>query len=77
MWSFGWTSRPSSESPTSRASTSLTFMFVDVPDPVWKTSTGKWSSSSPASTCCAASAIAAASSSSTPLTPSEALTDAA
>ena len=37
-------------------------MFVDVPDPVWKTSIGNWSSSSPASTRRAASPIAAATS---------------
>ena len=27
--------------------TSLTFMFVDVPEPVWKMSIGNWSSSAP------------------------------
>ncbi len=55
--------------------TSLAFMFEDVPEPVWKTSTGKWSSQRPSTTSAAASAIAAATSSST--TPSSALTLAA
>ena len=31
--------------------TSLAFMLVEVPDPVWNTSTGNWSSWSPASDC--------------------------
>ena len=35
-WSFGCTGRPS-RWLASRAITSLTFMFVEVPDPVWKT----------------------------------------
>ena len=43
--SFGWTS-----SPASVAITSFAFMFDDVPEPVWKTSIGNWSSSSPAAT---------------------------
>jgi hypothetical protein len=30
-----------------RAMTSFAFMFDDVPEPVWKTSIGNWSSSSP------------------------------
>ena len=30
------------------ASTSFMFMFVEVPEPVWKTSTGNWSAYSPA-----------------------------
>ena len=59
MWSFGCGTRSSSAASTSVASTSLTFMFVDVPEPVWKMSTGNWSSSSPRSTRSAASAIAA------------------
>ena len=33
-WSFGLTSVPVA-SPARRARTSLTFMFVDVPEPVW------------------------------------------
>ena len=42
-WSFGWTS-----SPASAAITSFAFMFELVPEPVWKTSIGNWSSNSPA-----------------------------
>ena len=34
-------------SPASAAITSLAFMFDEVPEPVWKTSIGNWSSSSP------------------------------
>ena len=41
--SLAWTA-----SPASVAITSLAFMFDDVPEPVWKTSIGNWSSSSPA-----------------------------
>ena len=44
--------------PERLASTSLTFVFVDVPDPVWKTSIGNWSSWRPAATSAAAAAIA-------------------
>src|SRR5262245_25874449 len=40
--SFGWTS-----SPARVAITSFAFMFDEVPEPVWKTSMGNWSSSSP------------------------------
>ena len=40
--SLAWTS-----SPASVAITSLAFMFEEVPEPVWKTSIGNWSSSSP------------------------------
>ena len=40
--SFGCT-----PSPASVAITSLAFVFEDVPEPVWKTSIGNWSSSSP------------------------------
>ncbi len=40
--------------------TSLAFMFVDVPEPVWKTSIGNWSSNSPAATRSAAAAIRSA-----------------
>ena len=40
--SFAWT-----PSPASAAMTSFAFMFDEVPEPVWKTSIGNWSSSSP------------------------------
>ena len=40
--SLAWT-----PSPASVAITSFAFMFDDVPEPVWKTSIGNWSSSSP------------------------------
>ena len=47
--------------------TSLAFMFDEVPDPVWKTSIGNWSSQPPAATSSAAARMAAAASvSSTP-----------
>jgi hypothetical protein len=50
------------------AITSLAFMLELVPEPVWKTSTGKWSSCSPAATSSAAAAIASATGpSSTPM----------
>ena len=42
-WSLGCTSCPSA-SVASDAITSLAFMFDDVPEPVWNTSTGNWSS---------------------------------
>ena len=42
--------------------TSLAFMFVDVPEPVWYTSIGNASSCAPSATACAASAMAAATS---------------
>jgi len=50
-------------------------MFVEVPDPVWKTSTGNWSACSPAITSSAARTIARATSSGT--VPISALTTAA
>ena len=56
-WSLGWTLRPSF-SVARLASTSLAFMFEDVPDPVWKTSIGKCSSHVPSATSVAASAMA-------------------
>ena len=61
-WSFGCTSRPSAARArrASSAITSFAFMFVEVPEPVWKTSTGNWSSSSPHATRSAALAIARA-----------------
>ena len=75
MWSLGCTPSPTA-ADASVDSTSLTFMFVDVPEPVWKMSIGKCSSSSPASTRRAASAIAAATSGVTPGTSRVALTTA-
>ncbi len=51
------------------------FMFDDVPEPVWNTSTGKWSSQRPSATSAAASWIACAIGASS--TPSEAFTLAA
>ena len=64
-WSLGWTGellpfgRPSS-SLARLASTSLTFMFVEVPDPVWKTSTTNSPSNFPSKTSRAAREIASA-----------------
>ena len=57
--------------------TSLTFMFVDVPEPVWKMSIGNWSSSAPDSISVAADPIAAATSPSTVVPSMPALTSAA
>jgi hypothetical protein len=73
-WSLGCTGRPSSRD-ASVAITSLAFMFDDVPDPVWNTSIGNWSSYPDSATCAAAVAIAFARSSSS--TPNVALTCAA
>ena len=42
------------------ASTSLVFMFEEVPEPVWNTSIGYWSSWSPAMTWSAAATMASA-----------------
>src|SRR5256714_7568993 len=47
-------------SPASDAITSLAFVFEDVPEPVWKTSIGNWSSCSPAATASPAVAIRSA-----------------
>ncbi len=58
-WSFGCASPP-----VSAEMTSLTFMFVEVPEPVWKTSIGNWSSWSPAAIDSAAPAMRSASSAS-------------
>src|SRR5581483_2311724 len=69
-WSFGWTSSPASE-----AITSFAFMFEEVPEPVWNTSIGNWSSSSPAATRSPAIAIRSARSASR--SPSSAFTRAA
>ena len=44
-WSLGCTSTPCCWARV--AMTSLTFMLVLVPEPVWKTSIGNWSSCSP------------------------------
>ena len=52
-WSFGCTGVPSA-SVASVAMTSLVFMLLDVPEPVWKTSIGKCSSQSPRATSAAA-----------------------
>ena len=68
--SFAWTS-----SPASAAMTSFAFMFEDVPEPVWKTSSGNWSSSSPAPMRSPAAAMRSALSSSS--RPSSAFTRAA
>ena len=69
--SFAWTSAPASE-----AITSFAFMFEEVPDPVWKTSMGNWSSNSPAATrsaaCAMRSAFSASRSPSSPFTRAEA-----
>lgn len=73
-WSLGCTSLPS-RSVASVAMTSLVFMLEDVPEPVWKTSTGKCASQRPSATSPAASWMASATSLST--TPSFALTLAA
>ncbi len=62
-WSLGWTFfepavfepiLPPSSSTARLASTSLTFMFVEVAEPVWKMSRGNWPSSLPSITSCAA-----------------------
>ena len=54
-WSLGWAS-----SPASSAITSFAFMFEEVPEPVWKTSIGNWSSWSPFATSSPALAIRSA-----------------
>ena len=53
--SFAWT-----PSPASAAMTSFAFMFEEVPEPVWKTSIGNWSSSSPFAMRSAAAAMRSA-----------------
>ncbi len=58
-WSFGCTGLPS-DSVARVAMTSLVFMLLDVPEPVWKTSIGKCSSQSPRATLAAAAVIASA-----------------
>ena len=64
-WSLGWTGSREPSSPPSISMarfemTSLAFMLVDVPEPVWKTSTTNWSSSLPSATSCAARTITSA-----------------
>ncbi len=54
-WSLGWAS-----SPASSAITSFAFMFDEVPEPVWKTSIGNWSSCLPSATSSPAFAIRSA-----------------
>src|SRR5579862_1517212 len=54
-WSLAWV-----PSPASVAITSFAFMFEEVPEPVWKTSIGNWSSSSPAAIRAAAAEIRSA-----------------
>ena len=54
-WSLGWTgvlvpSSPPASSMARLEMTSLTFMLDWVPDPVWNTTSGKWSSSLPSMT---------------------------
>ena len=68
--SFAWT-----PSPARLAMTSLAFMFEDVPEPVWKTSIGNWSSSSPSAIRSPAAPMRSALSASS--SPSSALTRAA
>ena len=51
-WSFGC-----APSPASVAITSFAFMFDEVPEPVWKTSIGNWSSCRPCAISSAAAAI--------------------
>ena len=69
-WSFACT-----PSPAIAASTSLAFMFDDVPEPVWNTSIGNWSSCLPWATSSPAAAIRSAMSESS--LPSSALVRAA
>src|SRR4051812_42999233 len=69
-WSLAWAS-----SPARLAITSFAFMFDEVPDPVWKTSMGNWSSCSPFATSSPARAMRSATSASR--SPSSALTRAA
>src|SRR4051812_30085863 len=69
-WSFGW-----APSPARLAMTSLAFMFELVPEPVWKTSIGNWSSCCPFAISSPAAAIRSAISASS--RPRSALTRAA
>ena len=54
--SFGWHSSPART--VSDEITSLTFMLVLVPEPVWNTSIGNWSSCCPSTISAAAATIA-------------------
>ena len=72
--SLGWTRRPR-RSEARVARTSFMFILDEVPDPVWKTSTGNSASQCPSATSRAASAMAAATSAGT--TPRSAFTRAA
>ncbi len=54
-WSLRWTA-----SPARFAMTSFAFMFDEVPEPVWKTSTGNCSSCSPAAIASPAAAMLSA-----------------
>src|SRR5919204_386545 len=74
-WPMLTSSFACTSSPARAAITSFAFMFEEVPEPVWKTSMGNWSSSSPAATRSAALAIRSALSSSS--SPSSAFTRAA
>ena len=59
-WPMLTSSFACTSSPASVAITSFAFMFDEVPEPVWKTSIGNWSSSSPAAIRSAAAAIRSA-----------------
>ena len=78
-WSFGCTFLaprvPPRISAARLASTSLTFMLVEVAEPVWKTSRGNWPSSLPSAISSAAWRMALATSAGT--IPSSSLTAAA
>ena len=68
-WSLGWTGLLEPSSPpriwmARLEITSLAFMLVEVPDPVWKMSRTNWLSSLPSTTSSAASTMASLSSSS-------------
>ena len=56
-WSFGCTGVPSRRD-ASVATTSLAFMLDEVPEPVWNTSMGNWSSWRPSITSSAAATMA-------------------
>ena len=64
-WSLGWTGHlppfvPVRISFARAATTSFTFMLLEVPEPVWKTPTTNWSSKRPSRTSRAAAATASA-----------------
>ena len=59
-WPMLTSSFACTSSPASVAITSFAFMFDDVPEPVWKTSIGNWSSSSPRATRSPAAAMRSA-----------------